>query len=465
MSLFPYGRAAFAILLLAVLSFFGILAEPKPKPSTLVMWSFSADMADVYRQAVPAFLKTHPGVTIDVETVSNAALTGRLSAAFQADLDVPDLTELEIGSAGYMFRGPIKYIGFVDLRPWLMAPGPNGEPSLYSQMVPARFAPYSSRGCIFGLPQDVHPVMLAYRKDIFDKYGIKAEDLKTWDEFVAAGHKITIPGKQYMIELADGDCYSGGLEPLLMQRDGDHGEPAGYFDKNGNCIFDNDNGVDAMKMYVPMVAHTPLRIGYTTGDFWGAGWEQSTESGLLVCEIAPDWRSHSLMQHVPNNSGKMELMPLPAVAPGERQTTVWGGTMLGITKACKHKELAWEFAKFLYTDPTILASEFQGTYVMPATRSAWHLPWMNIPDPYYCNQVRAQLYVNLADQVPPQYSSPEIDTARAKLSQSILDCRQWYETHYPSGTGVDDAAWTAFVRQDLHKNANYVRQYLWRDAF
>jgi len=64
------------------------------------------------RPLVPSFEATHPGVTVDVQLVSGAAVTTRLQAAFWADLQVPDLVETEISSAGSFFRGSMKNIGF-----------------------------------------------------------------------------------------------------------------------------------------------------------------------------------------------------------------------------------------------------------------------------------------------------------------------------------------------------------------
>ena len=74
-----------------------------------------------------------------------------------------DLVEVEISFAGPFFRGPKEEIGFVDLVPYLERDG------LYDRIVQTRFAPYMSRKAIYGLPHDVHPVALAYRRDIFEE--------------------------------------------------------------------------------------------------------------------------------------------------------------------------------------------------------------------------------------------------------------------------------------------------------
>ena len=44
---------------------------------------------------------------------------------------------------------------------------------------------------MFALPHDVHPVMLAYRRDLFEQLGIDVNKLTTWDEFARVGRQVT----------------------------------------------------------------------------------------------------------------------------------------------------------------------------------------------------------------------------------------------------------------------------------
>src|SRR5919202_1010016 len=189
---FPFGQAAFSMLVLAVLSGGWLAVHPPPaKRATLTFWTFANTHYDAYKQAIPSFEAAHPGVTVDLQLVSGDAVTTRLQAAFWADLDVPDLVECEISRAGSFFRGPLKDIGFLDLTDRIHRSG------LWDRMVQARFAPYTHRGRIFGLPHDVHPVQLAYRRDIFEREGVDVSKIETWDDFIAVGRKLTQPGVRY----------------------------------------------------------------------------------------------------------------------------------------------------------------------------------------------------------------------------------------------------------------------------
>jgi arabinosaccharide transport system substrate-binding protein len=113
---FPFGKAAFSMLALALLSGFWLAAHPSPpKSATLAFWTFANTHYDAYKEAIPSFEAANPGVKVDLQLVAGSAVTTRLQAAFWADLDVPDLVEAEISAAGSFFRGPLKDVGFVDL--------------------------------------------------------------------------------------------------------------------------------------------------------------------------------------------------------------------------------------------------------------------------------------------------------------------------------------------------------------
>jgi arabinosaccharide transport system substrate-binding protein len=439
---FPFGLAPFLILVLAVVATVWLACHPiPPKSATLRLWTFADIHARAYQNAVPSFEAKHAGTTVDVQLVHGVAVTSRLRAAFWGDLDVPDLVEVEISSAGTFFRGREEDIGFVDLTPWLRQTG------LYDRIVKTRFAPYTHRGKIYGLPHDVHPVMLAYRRDLFEELGIDARKLVTWDDFVREGRRITVQGERYMIQLSDASAWS--MEPFLFQRDG------GYFDADGKLTLDSEIAFETVKWYVPLVAG-PRKIGI---DYGGREvFTTSVEKGRFLTFICPDWRSKGTETHVASMAGKMALMPLPAFEPGGRRTSTWGGTMLGITRKCQDKELAYALARHLYLNAEDLAERFRDLNILPPLRDAWKLPAFHEPRPYWSNQRIGKLYADLAEQVPPQYTSPFIGLAKSKMSEVVSACAVYYNQH--GEEGFDD-----YIRARLKRAADYVRTQMQRNPF
>ncbi|OYT74825.1 MAG: hypothetical protein CFK49_06350 [Armatimonadetes bacterium JP3_11] len=442
MARFPYGASAATMAGLALASGIYIASRREQKiTADLRLWTFAKPHADAYIKMLPDFERKHPNKRIDIQVVAGEAVTSRLQAAFWSNLDVPDLVEVEISWAGSFFRGRLESIGFRDLTERIHQTG------LWERIVQARFAPYTTRGRIFGIPHDVHPVMLAYRRDLIEKLRIDVDAIGTWDEFVEIGRRVTVPGKRFMMELPPAGVSS--LEVMLFQRDG------GYFDAQGNCTLDNEIAVQTMRYYVPLVAGR-YRIGNDLGG--GQIFTRALEDGYYLFMVAPDWRTKVIEQDVPKVGGRMALMPLPAFTPGGRRTSTWGGTMIGITKRCADPELAWELMMHLYLNKEALAQQFRNTNILPPARDLWDHPAYDEPRPFWSNQPLGRLYANLAPQTPPQYTSPYIGLAKAKLSEALIACVDYYNRFGERG-------FDGFVRQQMERAAAEVRRQMRRNPY
>jgi arabinosaccharide transport system substrate-binding protein len=438
----PFGKAPFIILLTTLLSGGYLILNPiEDSAVTLRLWTFASNHLEPYQKAVPSFEMNHPGSNIDVQLVHGDAVNSRLRAAFWADLDVPDLVEIEISRAGSFFRGPSEDVGFIDLLPILKKTG------YYDRIVETRFAPYTNRGKIYGLPHDVHPVVLAYRRDLFDNLGINVESIETWDDFIRIGTEVTIPGERYLIELSDNSATH--FEIFLFQRDG------GYFDREGDLIMDNEVALETLLFFIPMVAGSE-RIGSDLGSY--RLFTQAVEQGYFLSFLCPDWRSKVAESDIPRMSGNMALMPLPAVVPGSRRTSTMGGTMLGITKACPNPELAWKVAEHMYFDKDELGERFRDTNILPPLKEAWSHPAFDESRDYWSGQKLGRIYADLADDVPPQFASPLIEMAKSKMASVISVCSAYYRTNGEKG-------FEKFARSKLLAAGNEVRRYIDRNPF
>jgi arabinosaccharide transport system substrate-binding protein len=428
MKRFPFGQAPFWLLVVAVLStgVRWVTARRRPPRPDLVLVTFSRAHYRAYAQAIPEFERRH-GVNVQVQLSDWLPLQTRLQNAVLAGTDVPDLAEvLGEGSLGYFTRGPRQDIGVMDLTDRLEGEG------WMKRLVPSRFTLWSARSRVYALPHDVHPIMLAYRTDLVAKLGIDVRELDTWDKFVAAGRRLTrdengdgVPDR-YMIDLP----YEGnqGLTALLLQKGGH------LFDPEGNVAFASPEAAELIRWYIEQ-NEGKTRIAFDCSE------EQimikALVDGLVLFFITPDWRSYTFPELAPQLRGKMALMPLPAWKEGGRRTSVWGGTGLMIMKATKHPELAWELAKFLYFDARSQGERFRMMNIIPVLEDAWTLPELDEPNPYYSNQPIGRMYVDLAPDTPPDYSSPVDRLARLKLNEAYARSMLYYRSHGPEGLDAE----------------------------
>src|SRR5436305_5220408 len=138
----------------------------------MTVWTFVEAHARTYRgegaqaagagESPVARFTRLTGKSVDVIHISSRAEDVRLLSMFNNDKPVaslPDLAEIEIGAVGKYFRPPVDEVGFLPLNDFLKRSG------WYDQIVQSRFAPWTKDGQIFGVPHDLHPTTLTFRKD------------------------------------------------------------------------------------------------------------------------------------------------------------------------------------------------------------------------------------------------------------------------------------------------------------
>ena len=157
-----------------------VLLSSNQRPSeNLQMWVFSPEHQAMYAPMIENLQlnSERNDRDIDLSLLSIAAIKSKMMSGFFGGLPTADLIEVERATVGQIFMGPSEAIGFHDLTDRLH------EEGLYDQINAPSLSPWSVGGRTYGLPHDVHPVMLAYRADLTEAAGIDLTQATTWDKF------------------------------------------------------------------------------------------------------------------------------------------------------------------------------------------------------------------------------------------------------------------------------------------
>lgn len=360
----------------------------------LVFWLFSPEHRQLY---VPLLEEAgEMDRPLEMQLMSVAAIERRMMSGFFGGLPTADLIEVERAVVGRVFTGPLESVGFLDLTDRLR------EEGLLERINTPSFGPVTSRGRIFGLPHDVHPVLLAYRSDIIEAAGIDLSTVETWDDYFEAVAPLmadnNADGEPDRWALSFWPTQLDNIEVLLLQGGGT------LFDEQDRPVIDAPRNAELLARMVSWCVG-PGRVAVDVDDFSATGHQQRIE-GYALAYLAPDWMCSIWKLNVPRLAGTVKVMPLPAFEPGGRRTSVRGGTVLGIPKDSPHPEAAWEYAKLLYTSPEVARRMYELTDIISPVSSLWDDPVYHQPDPFFSGQPKGRLYIEQAPHVPTRTSSP-----------------------------------------------------------
>ncbi len=396
---FPLGKPILALTVVAVATGVALLFRPGRPAADLTVWTFTPADAVADRAAADAFTR-RTGVTARTDLVAAAALDVRLSSLFMANLRPavdparPDVVELEIESVGKFLRGLPDDVGFLPLDDDLRRGG------WLDRILSARLVPYSLGGHVFGLPLDVHPVVLVYRRDLLDGSGAD-----TWPRWQAhcLRYQRSHPGRSAMGLPAASPAV---LLAMLQQR---HVELV-----DAACTPHlTDAAVVETVCWYARAAAGPGRIGTDTNPAPG-GAAADLAAGDVAALVLADWAVADLERSAPSLAGRLAMVPLPRFDPADRRTASWGGTMAGIPRFCPDPGRAWQLIESLYLAKAV--DRYRATGVLPPLPGAWADPAFHQPDAFFAGQRVAELYTHLAAELPARPVTPYTTTAQNLLA-------------------------------------------------
>jgi arabinosaccharide transport system substrate-binding protein len=439
---FHLGKPILVMIAVALISGVAVSLRPQPRRADLTVWVFADSHYRTFQQIIPNFEKQH-NVKVNINLLNGRALALRLGQLFMADSHgdaLPDVLEMEIGLVGRFFRPPVNEVGFLPLNDRLKTSG------WFDRVVETRFAPWSKEGVIFGVPQDVHPCAIAYREDLFREAGIDLSQARTWPQFQQAcvtfqdywrakGYKT-----RHAMELPEAS--SDLLQVILLQRG------INALDSYGKIFLQDPRVAQTMAFYAQMVAG-PRKMAVQASSGFGA-FSRDLAEGNICAFMTPDWRLTEIKRYGDAVIGKMRLMPLPVFDPSDRPTSTHGGTMMAIPRGCKDPDLAFELVQYLSFSEDALRARQAATDILPAVKDMWADPFYHQPDPFLGGQRGAELYTQLAQNIPPRYVTPFTPVVTLGMTDALVRAVERVKR-----TGGDDGleescrGWLAQTTADL----------------
>lgn len=337
-------------------------------PVTLTMMVFPTTAN--YENINAEFLAANPEIDrkVDVEVVLGGSGDGdvaqKLRLALAAGQDVPDLIRLnytqlpEFAEAGVL--EPIgKYV----------------EP-YEDDIIEAAKGVMQYKGEYYAFPREIKPKVWFYRADIFEECGIDPYEVKTIDEFIAAGEKIREKYPNACMENYNVPAQGYDLMMMLSGTDGS------FCDENGNYDLSTDPDVRLTFERIKKIHDSSVNSSVIE---WSADWAPALNSGELVSQLIGGWFKTDFMNFgLEEQRGKWAIAPWPEEI---REGSDAGGAIWVIPKASKNKDVAAAYISKLCFDPEAAKIIYDETGIIPALKSAQDDPYFNAPHDYYATSL------------------------------------------------------------------------------
>lgn len=286
------------------------------------------------QEVVDAFNRTHRTVRVEFQQIPSGGQGGyaKLSNAARAG-NAPDVATIEYPQVpGYAIDGVARDI--TDLV---------GE-RLRRKLLPQALGLTTFEGRVFSVPLDVEPMVMHYRADLFDRYGLRVA--RTWDEYAeqAAAVRREAPGRRLALFPTDGMT-----------------QFAAYAWQAGARWFDTSRGawnVSLADAPSRKVAAYWQRLIDRDDVFVNAVESRQSDAqiggGLVLTRLSGAWDAGAQMNARPGQKGQWRIAPLPQWDTGNPSVGTHGGSTFAVTRDSRHPEAAMEFIEWQVSHPDAL---------------------------------------------------------------------------------------------------------------
>jgi raffinose/stachyose/melibiose transport system substrate-binding protein len=321
---------------------------------TVLHVSENAAQKAVWNKIADDYNAAHPGVKVEFKYLENEAFKAKLPTMLQSDDSRPELF--------YSWGGGVMQAqdraGFLkdvtaSVAPW--------EDTLAQTSNDA----FKVDGKVVGVPFEVGEVVFYYNKKLFEKAGVKAEDIKTWDDFLGAVKKLKAAGITPIV-VGAGEKWPMHFyySYLVMRIGGEHALADAKAGKDGG--FKNATFIEAGKRLRELAALEPFQPGYlTTSHAQSSG---IFGDGKAAMDLMGQWLLG--MQGPNSTTGKglaeedIGILSFPIVPGGKGQATDTLGGINGWLVSKSAPPEAVDFLKFFS----------QAKYANEAAAAAAYIP-------------------------------------------------------------------------------------------
>ena len=384
------SRLIFAAAIFVVFGSLGGAQDAKPS-GEITIWGWKAAMDPIVDSGVLAdFEAEYPDVEVELVEYSPPDIYQQLPLAIASGVGAPDISFIASANLAQF----VEFGGLTDLTERV-------QPYL-DEISDFKWQDTMKDGRYYAMPWDTGPVVLYYRRDVFEAAGLPTEPaevterITSWEDYFEVCQSVK--------EATGSDCFAqnkannyGDLYESMLWQQG-----LGFYNAQGEVTIDSPENVATLE---------------TLGQFWDAGllsdqleWSDGWYAELASLDepvatlIMGAWMGVFLKTWIaPGTEGLWGVALMPSLDEGGARAANQGGSNFVILEQSDNKDAAWAFTEFVLGRPENQLRIFAASDIFPALETTYDAPLFSEPDPFFGGQVARETYTEVAQEVPEAY--------------------------------------------------------------
>ena len=253
-----------------------------------------------------------------------------------------------------------------------------------------------------------NPMLFWWRKDLLEEAGFFTPP-RTYSQVYKLAKKVTIPKEKYAIKVFAGkNWWDRWFDFITLYYAASEGAP---YIKNNKAVFNNEYGKKVADFFYTLFKNEWTAIDLGKDPF---------EKGIIMGSLMGPWHFNYTKKHYPEVYKNIEIAPppVPDDYPSYKPVYTFADTKgLVVFSTCKYKKEAWEFIKWVFSNPKNDARWIELTKMPPARGDITTNPMFKKyveSDPYFAATASYVAYA-----VPPALITTTIDVQNAMTNYLI----------------------------------------------
>jgi lactose/L-arabinose transport system substrate-binding protein len=366
-------------------------AQAQSTPSgKIVVWGWKSAMSDtlVASGVLDDFKAAYPDVDVEIQEYSPSDVYINFPLALTAGESDPDVVYIESSHLAQI----VALGGLLDL---------TDKVAPYVDQVNAyRWPDATMDGKIYAMPWDSGPVVMYYRRDVFEKAGLPSDPdqvgelVATWDDYLNVCRTIKEKTGLYCFAHNKANNYGRLYEMALWE------QGLGYYNaETGDITIDSEQNVKTLEMLGQFWDEDLASDNLEWTDPWYAEFASLDQPVATLIEAS--WMDIFLKSWIaPGTEGLWGVTRMPAGPYGGARAANDGGSVFVINGKSDNPDAAWAFIEYTVARPESQIKLFAISGFIPALETTYDDPIFQEPDPFFDGQATREVYLDVVKTIP-----------------------------------------------------------------